>query len=375
MRQSGYTALLVLLLLFGASGVWIASMGLPDSQSESAAMLEVNQARVALIAYAIDYMNHYGARGAGPGHLPCPDTDPPSNTSIHHEWHLDGPNPPCADEAVEFGWLPRHVSTKIGRYHFHQRARQRLLYAVSGAFINNPVNRVVNVSTRGNLPMRDFEDVVAIVAATTPGLSGRGEQDWWKNPVTNNNIRAFALIRSADLQASIRDWIARWLVSELNETLSSQCKNTESVSAGSESIVESIVESVVKPVVEPVDKQPPDTLADELLWCEQLAASIDQCQHSDSLLLLAWLAATRPHDGCSQSDEISLINTAFLESVPLRQHWFFRNQWHRYVSLTIHPRCEESSVTLCTFSLPKETDFYLIDNQRIHLRLAPINSE
>lgn len=136
--QGGYSLLLSVFMLLVVGGLGVGGTALYAPRLSTNETMELGRAREALMHYAINYIDHYGPQGAGLGHFPCPDTDKPTGKD-RSQWHLDGPNPPCGRDAVQTGWLPRHVSGASGRYHFHTRNKQRLLYAVSGNFINNPL--------------------------------------------------------------------------------------------------------------------------------------------------------------------------------------------------------------------------------------------
>ena len=163
--------------------------------------------------------------------MPCPDTDAPNepaepdNTAVD-AWHLDGPNPPCAQQVVEHGWLPRHVDVRDGRYHFHTRARQRLHYAVSGQFVNNPIGRIVNPSTEGGFSVGHYSDVIAVLA-TPPLDQNLADTRFWLSSQTMINAGvSYSLIRIADLRKPSMQRVGGWLVSQLNSAMEQRCAST-----------------------------------------------------------------------------------------------------------------------------------------------------
>ena len=114
-RASRGFALLALagLLLVGSAAALLLGggrgAGTPEPGRALADLARLVAARDALLAYATIYPELYGPTGAGPGHLPCPDTD--------DAFRLAGPNPPCGRGDVATGRLPRHVtvaSTRVG---------------------------------------------------------------------------------------------------------------------------------------------------------------------------------------------------------------------------------------------------------------------
>lgn len=97
----------------------------------------------ALMAHTSLYLDFYGAAGAGPGHLPCPDTD-----AAQAEFVLSraGPNPPCASLPFASGAVPMHVTVPGLRagIDVDAGAADQLSYRVRAAFVNNPIGRLVN---------------------------------------------------------------------------------------------------------------------------------------------------------------------------------------------------------------------------------------
>lgn len=76
--QRGVVLLLFFLVLFMAGAslfISYANSTVVNQQRKDNAMRALVEAREALIAYAIMHGDYYGAAGAGPGHLPCPDTN------------------------------------------------------------------------------------------------------------------------------------------------------------------------------------------------------------------------------------------------------------------------------------------------------------
>ena len=105
--SGGFVALaLVALLLAGSTATLLfGHRPGPVASGPARALEDVRRlaaARDALLAYAATYPERYGPTGAGPGHLPCPDTDA--------TFRLAGPNPPCGRGAVAEGRLPAHVT-------------------------------------------------------------------------------------------------------------------------------------------------------------------------------------------------------------------------------------------------------------------------
>ena len=103
----------------------------------------IRAAKTALISYASSYQDHYGPLGAGPGHLPCPDTDFVRGSNSQSA-KFPGPNPPCGTTEIVMGFLPQRIQLANERYVFNKTTHSTIWYAVSTRYVNNPVNRVIN---------------------------------------------------------------------------------------------------------------------------------------------------------------------------------------------------------------------------------------
>ena len=118
---------------------------------------ELGQSRQALLSYSALYPYLYGPKGAGMGHLPCPDTDSLLLESM--DWSINhGPNPPCGNGPVAVGHLPSHISFSEERYMIHAGTGRRVEYTVSSTVINNPTNRPVNPDLISNFTAKDFPE-------------------------------------------------------------------------------------------------------------------------------------------------------------------------------------------------------------------------
>ena len=161
----------------------------------------LHQAKIALLAYAATYADNYTPSGAGPGHFPCPDLDPPDDNNPHN----DGPNPPCSHAGRQVGRMPRlTTATKHGSlnspsadetahlpdnntkvlefYPLLTHLDQQPWYLVDDGFVNNPLNRQVNFSTRSHLSNRHQRQLVAMVIAPGASIAASGQH----RPSTSN---------------------------------------------------------------------------------------------------------------------------------------------------------------------------------------------
>lgn len=343
MKQRGYTLLLSLFVLLGVGGVWVAGITARTTvqrvDQKTDQTLALSQARAALISYAVNYIDHYGAQGAGIGHFPCPDTDEPdepdeSDNTFADSWHRDGPNPPCAQQSVEHGWLPRHVSVRDGRYHFHTRARQRLRYAVSGQFVNNPVGRIVNPATDGGFSVGHYTDVIAIIA-TPPLDEDLAGNRFWLNPdiLTNTGV-AYSLIRIADLRKPSMQRAGGWLVSHLNSSMEQRCVS-----------------------------------ANQSTDCGLSQYNLLGCDVAKKTVLLHWLNTQIAPVNCETHEQYLLSTLTLLEEVPIQRHWFMRNDWFEFVELLFDQDCLNYDETDCRFMLLPIAE----DSQLIKIKLQPVH--
>jgi hypothetical protein len=318
-RQAGYTLLLMLTILLAGSAAVLSPLS--DSNTASAfPAASVHQpalsdARQALLSYTSLYPFLYGPRGAGPGHLPCPDTDTstqtgvqataqvPAQTSIQTSTQVpvpvvsaaDGPNPPCGSGSLASGRLARHVSLPGYRYLFHAERDQSIDYYVSTAFINNPVNRLVNDSipheTDSGWPAPAWLELHTFAAGLAAPRSS-------VTPVTRK-----ALMLAA------RPGVAAWLMSRANRRATDHCSPS--------------------PVA--LMSTTPTGLSQLLqLVSDRLTPSTSRLTDCPSL----------------GPESFTLENTV-LERVPARSHWFFRNAWQERIVIRISDTCATTEPDTC----------------------------
>lgn len=159
-RCRGY-ALIVLLALVavGASAwTWVTAATLDDGARERRTAAALAVARDALVGRA-------AGDDTRPGSLPCPDVD---NDGV-----ADGPFGNCTAYLGRLPWRTLGLAELRDGWH------ERLWYALSPAFRDNPAAGVLNSDTRGTLTVLDedghviADDAPAIVAAAGPALSGQ----------------------------------------------------------------------------------------------------------------------------------------------------------------------------------------------------------
>ncbi len=316
LRQRGYAnAILMLSVLSGlVLSSSVQSLVIDSRVSVTEADRQtIARARDALIAYSVNYMELYGARGAGPGHLPCPDTDAKAGSNID-QWKKDGPNPPCGQQPVANGWLPRHANVNHGRYRFHSDARQRLWYAVANEFVNNPVNRIVNPASSSGLDILGNNGVIAIIAAPYSEAEFHAVSDWWLQRNLDRDIATVGLIREKDVLLPALSRVGEWIESILNRALTQYCSVPQDTDHG----------------------------------CTVNVAALAPCGLSQFELLALWLAPELAHADCDEIRQNLSVRHQALDDVPLLQHWFVRNRWHEFLRITVNEACKRL-VSHCRF--------------------------
>ncbi len=301
-QQSGFALLLMLFVLLSAG---IAGLARTQAYSGVAApgftadQYALQTARQGLLTYAALYPWFYGPRGAGPGHLPCPDTDAVNWAVWSQASSRDGPNPPCGSDANATGQLPRHVNLPGHRYVFHVEPYQRLAYHVASEMINNPVNRIVN-------------DAVI-----------KGEQGQWpfvawvRQPPDEASQTQFTTSRvpvsRESLLPGVRRSVAAWLLAQVNSERGEVCLLPPEWSSASSS------------------PEVPGVL------------SLIAQRESEHLVQSMTQSSTQPEDSLHSCQDYPPQDMAaddrLIEGVPLASHWFVRNGWHQRVVIQSTESC------------------------------------
>lgn len=304
-------AIFVLLLGVGAGFMNIAmdvkSANVFSKHEYNRRWVALTNARQSLISYATVYPYLYGPASAGPGHLPCPDTDgftqAISTVASGRDQRRDGPNPPCGSTTRSLGHLPRHTVLPGYRYLFHSQPEQRLRYEVDAHMINNPVNRVVNLST--------------LLASAHAGIASVSLP-----PVRNGAVSMKVAITANALIESTVASVAAWVIDRSNRLALGHCVSSETVSDQKQSDVSGCKGDYV------VD---PDCRADAL-WFQLL----------DYPLI---------DNGACIVDQ---LKNNLIEGIPAQRHWFVRNQWSSSVMLYRPESCVQDGVQdlACQLSYP-----------------------
>lgn len=158
--QSGAALLaFMLILIIGTSYLLVNHLNanLLKVSAETETRLALNQAKQALIGYAVTYPDHHS--GFGPGYLVCPDRDNDGQTDAGG----------CS--------LTTTSTTSIGRFPYktleaediRDSNGERLWYIVSNNFRNNPKKEPFNSETAGDpsgsLTVNGIPDIAAVIFA------------------------------------------------------------------------------------------------------------------------------------------------------------------------------------------------------------------
>jgi len=314
-KQRGYSLVLILAVMASLAGVAMAERSnglraLVPLNSAVAINAELRLARQALLSYTAHYAYLYGAKGAGIGHMPCPDTN--SLESQSTGWAVNhGPNPPCGRQAVAVGNLPAHISFNEGRYMIHAGFDSRVEYAVSSQFINNPANRAVN-----------------------PGLLSQSQADFpytaslrkRSSRVSSNRIYSSeVVITKKALMLSIRPAVAAWLTNKSNREFNTDCELNQ--------------QSLEKDKLPELDNR-----------CFRIKQFVLRCLSESSQTNLWHLASDKYYLNILLlylADEVheplqcekDIAEQLLIDDTPAMQHWFFQNGWLDWLSIEHEAEC------------------------------------
>ena len=171
-KQNGAALLLfILLLVVGATTLLVSKLNKAATQyyRDDVTMKALQKAKEALIGYTVSYPEMVNS-GFSPGHMPCPDTN--GNGS---------PNPPCGAKVSTTYPIGRLPWEFIGLDDIRDSSGERLWYAVSNNFKNNPKTEPMNSESSGQLLIDSNTDIVAVIIAP-------GSPVCHQNRPTNQNV-------------------------------------------------------------------------------------------------------------------------------------------------------------------------------------------
>ena len=311
--QSGYALLLMLLVMVSGSAWWLSvATGSIHAVSSHRQYLQADQwamiqARQSLLSYTSLYPYMYGPSGAGPGHLPCPDTDSQSSVSSQRPFAGDSPNPPCGSSHSSSGHLPRHVSLPGNRYAFHSEPYQHFNYTVYAHVVNNPVNRAVNPSLV--VTEQSKHAVAAIIELANHATTAAQE------------VRSTVRITNAALLEVVKPAVAAWIEDAVEQSGVGLCRTLTISGFNSAQYVSS----------------------EQTQRCRRLGElqaicvdDSDEIGHAKADAILLLLVDQLPQvDTCVSADS----RESTIERVAAGRHWFIRNQWPEWVQIESTPEC------------------------------------
>lgn len=161
--QRGVVVIILFLVLFMAGAslfLTYVNNNVVNQQADTATMQAMRDAKDALISYAVLHGDYYGAAGAGPGHLPCPD----SNGN-------GAENAPCGINAL--GRLPGSITLPSGAVfplsNHNSNIDEQLWYGLANPVRRSPIT-AFNSSTTSNLTLDGQAGVAAVLIAPGEGL-------------------------------------------------------------------------------------------------------------------------------------------------------------------------------------------------------------
>ena len=326
-RQRGAALLMLCFAMIALSGVALRqtlSEFRKQVVNESPA-IKLQAARDELLALAVNYADQYGALGAGPGHLPCPNTALPDGSRAS-----EAPDPPCGGQPWVIGRVPRQAgSSGASRVTVFQRGayehQQALWYVVAGAYVNNPLGtaQIVNPDTRGALSLAGRDDIVALLIDPGPALGAQRTQ----RPST---------LASAYLEGENANADARFA------TLAGAAGNDRVLSISRRQLME-LVRKRVSAHIQGWLSSWSLVVCGQQDRCFPFAASeVGSCALGQAEGRLPVLAGSCTGPGLLDSD---------LEPhQPWHRHWFIRNRWTEWVEYSVAEQCT-GGTHVCTVSL------------------------
>jgi len=327
--QNGYALLLMLTGLSAAS----LSIVVVSSMSSSGRWylltqdaFQLNNERDRLIYYAVDYANLYGSGGAGPGHMPCPDTDESAQRP--------GPNPPCGQAGVASGKVPDGVTRASGRIALTDSLLERSAYTLSRAVVNNP-SLPIN-AMHWPEEIRFESSSMGYVTLSRPSGQER-------------------ILNKKHIEKSTLQWVRAWLLWQLLETPLKYC-DKRSVS-NQKDVDSSLVGFCSKQIY--TDELAVNTVADTNSNADTNADSLNDstinlCVEENSLCAF------------SEYEALSWLRNGELEqwgSTRLSNHWFVKNHWLELFEIQTQKTCLNRAI---------DCVLYLDDiEQTLHFRLLP----
>lgn len=339
--ERGFALPALVLALLGGSVLLMALPGVDPGHRERDRR-PLLQARLALLAHVSAYPESYGPLGAGPGHLPCPDTDasgwrqpgvPSRDAGTSAPFSGDGPDPPCGGAALAIGHLPRHVSLPGRRELFHAEDAQLWWYVVSADWVNNPAR--AGFAERSGAPGDVPGDVAGGVAGGAPGrVPGGATRPRLVAAIVDPGVLSsrerHERLEAARGASRVEDALARLQgVDTVRVDESGLATRQRSRRAGVTSVVltrAAVHRAASQRVVAWLHERAQASLA-IMQTCIQFTIA------EPDLPARHWLVDVDPAAPCQAVRETALDeigqDAVLIEQVPAARHWFVRGGWHR----------------------------------------------
>ncbi|MFT5426042.1 MAG: type II secretory pathway pseudopilin PulG [Gammaproteobacteria bacterium] len=152
----------VLIIIIGASYMLVTKLNtnLALTQQSKETGIALSAAKNALIGYAVSYPDKVNA-ASGPGYLPCPDKD--NDGDAEGSCVLGGTN----------NTVGRFPFERLEMAELRDGSGQRLWYAISDNFKNNPKTTPLNSDSTGALFINGTSDIVAVIIAPGAPVDGQ----------------------------------------------------------------------------------------------------------------------------------------------------------------------------------------------------------
>jgi len=327
--ERGFVLPVLILALLGGSAL-LLTWPLASPALDERSRRPLARARLALLAHVAAYPESYGPLGAGPGHLPCPDSDGlwrsqelSSAAASMASFSGDGPDPPCGTAAVAIGHLPRHVSLPGRRELFHAEDAQLWWYVVSADWVNNPAR--AGIAERGSAALSASAPGLAAAIIDPSALSLQERRERMHAARTSNRVEDAV----ARLQGGA---IARVFV-------------PHGVPAGGR-VGQSIVPAIVPAIGltrQALHRAASLRVSAWLTERARMAAdSLQSCQTNatavSNLPARHWILDIDPAAPCRPVRDTGIagieLDAVLIEQVPASRHWFVRGGWHRQPPVT-----------------------------------------
>ena len=219
--QRGVAVIILFMILFMAGAslfLTYVNNNVVNQQADFATMQAMRDAKDALISYAVLHGDYYGAAGAGPGHLPCPDSNGNAQENV-----------PCGTNAL--GRLPESIILPSGAVFplssYNSGIDEQLWYGLADPVRRSPAN-AFNSGTATNLTLDGQGSIAAVLIApgeALPSQSRGNNNDANYLEAGNAGGPAYVSNNPAD-QANFNDRVLSISVAEIMSPVTTRIAET-----------------------------------------------------------------------------------------------------------------------------------------------------